>query len=108
MKRTMSEYTKMSVSVENGTADRIDEIASEFGIPKSCVINIAVSRPDKFKRLVKAVDKEIQDSEVEKQEAPEPEETVTLSEEPVTLKEPAAKESKKAKERGLFSCYSED
>jgi hypothetical protein len=50
------EYVKKSYSLEKGTGALIDEIADEYGMPKSCVVNIAVSRPEKFKKLLRTTD----------------------------------------------------
>jgi len=50
------EYVKKSYSLEKGTGALIDEIANEYGMPKSCVVNIAVSRPEKFKKLLRTTD----------------------------------------------------
>lgn len=45
-------FVKKSISVEQKTNDTVDKISEAYGIPKSCVFNIAVSRPDKFKKLM--------------------------------------------------------
>ncbi|MCZ7382289.1 MAG: hypothetical protein O8C64_12055 [Candidatus Methanoperedens sp.] len=44
-------YEKRSFSLEEKTARTVDKIANDFGIPKSCVVNIAVSKPQQFKKL---------------------------------------------------------
>lgn len=46
-------FVKKSISVEEGTDERVTAISEAYGIPKSCVFNIAVSRPEKFQKLMK-------------------------------------------------------
>ena len=47
-------YVKKSYSLEKQTGDLVEKIAEEYGMPKSCVVNIAISRPKKFQKLVRA------------------------------------------------------
>ena len=47
-------YVNKSYSLEKRTADIVEKIADEYGIPKSCAVNIAVSRPAKFQKLLRA------------------------------------------------------
>lgn len=49
-------YVTKSYSLEKKTGDLVEKIADEYGMPKSCVVNIAVSRPEKFQKLIRATD----------------------------------------------------
>lgn len=47
-------YRKATVSISEGVSDTVDRLSEEFGVPKSCVFNIAVEKPEAYKKLLAA------------------------------------------------------
>jgi len=45
-------YAKKSITLPEETATDLDKVARDLSIPVSCVIQIALSRPDKYALLV--------------------------------------------------------
>lgn len=47
-------YVNKSFSIEKSTEELVERVADEYGMPRSCVVNIALSRPAKFQKLIRA------------------------------------------------------
>lgn len=56
-------FKKVNMSLSQEVTQKIDKIAEDLGLPKSCIVNIAIGKPKKFEQLVKLSDKKEEDED---------------------------------------------
>ncbi len=57
-------YNKKNVSLSEETDERVKKVADYYGMPQSCVLNIAVSKPEAYKKLTKVAGVETAEDDI--------------------------------------------